>query len=1209
MNFLKRSAGLFLAMLLCMGIIPVSVLAAEGSGGLGNFTKKNVWTDSLFEDVAETDWFRDNVRSVYEYGLMVGKGKGIFDPAGSVTVAELLTVAARLHAVYRTGSDFFAPTVPWYAGYADYCVGQGIVEELPDDMNAPAPRGLVAAVLAAAIPEKEFDAKNAVPAGAIPDVSLEDSFGPAVYLLYRAGIVIGNDGEGTFAPYSDVKRSEAAAMLTRVIDRALRMDVTLTAEEPAEEPAGEQPAAKGNALADKPGYTKPYLNLAAWESMIRRGTPPQQQEPEDPEEPPEPEDPTDELTAAYNRLVEEQLNCHMTVMRKDVLTNRTTSTQFDYDYDGQYVRAAYSDSGDFTSEDYYFRNDSGEVEYGLRYGLGAWYMMDEWTLRYTVFDFPFFPPDIDSSLYEESGDGWYQASESARNGEATRLINHLSDEYTAGTYTVEDFRIRVEDGRVSAMSLAYTKEGRSGSTSHTENYLFSDFGSVAVDFPENFAVSMTGADLLEDWSQGEEIDGMKVLYSGYVAGLMDECFILTDMTAGVVPVYFAGIALSQLDIDVGDALMLIGTVDCGRFRGGVPAIVVDGLDQAEAYYGFPPDVQTSGDDLETLTESRFDLADFSCLLVPEIPDEAELEAMDYTVEVEDAYGNKACLYLGDSDTAEQRPAGNAAAFRAGLREYVRKLLDSSGGSVCELDFTFILVTDGTIFAPIHETKYQKSDGPDLAVSPAVRSILPDPKTTLRDALTGVYAKHTSGKGEKTPVLDLDFSCPGFDPEKPGDYEVRVVYKGIELSCTIRVLGPENGAVYLDEMTADTLKDLTDQGIFPGSSLPVDGDVNILVIPIRFTDSPAYDVDLETAFNSTDHSTGWYSLSEYYEEVSFGQLRLHADILPVFDAGMDTKTAERTYWFDLAGEFAKLAMEYYDEKIDYTLYDQNDDGRIDCVYLVYDAPLETSRSEWWSFSGNTFGKFDGKQLDQYIWISAETFLSDFWISSSTNAPEEDTDGVALNCRVLIHETGHALSLPDLYGYTCNPTGDTVMMCANIGDHDPLSKMILGWIHPAFDYASPQEHLELKSYTTVGDALIISPDEEQSYFKDYYIVSLYTPEGVNEAFGDKDIGLFSNPGVVIYRVKGELEKNPTSLVCFAHDNFNSLENALIRLIQNNGRDTLGDSWNALAENMDLYLEGDSYTFAWEEDLGAPSMTMTVNRIYQDADGAWRADITLK
>ena len=1204
MLHIKRMLGLLLAALLCFGIVPVSAAAADGTGRLGNFSKKNVWSDSLFRDAAETDWFYANVRSVYEYGLMIGKGDRIFDPDGSVTVAEILTVAARLHAIYHAGSDAFAPTDPWYAGYAAYCLENGIVASLPEELDAPASRGLIAAVLAAALPEEELEAINAVADGAIPDVSEDDPFGPAVYRLYRAGVLIGNDEKGTFSPYSDVKRSEAAAAVTRMIDKTLRMSVSLGDEAAIS-------AESAQTAAGKPDFWKMFIGSEMWKALAGITAPDEPDEPDEPDDPDDPDEPVDELTAAYRKLCEEQVNCYMTVIREDVLTYRTTLTQYDYDYDGHYVRAVYSGSGDFTSEEYYYRNDAGEAEYGLKYGLGAWCMMDEWSFKYSTFDFPFFPPNIDSSLYEEIGDGWYQASESARNEEATRLIKHLSDEFTAGTYTVEDFRIRVEDGRVSAMSLAYTKDGRYGSTSHTEDYLFSDFGSVTVDFPEDFAVSMTGADLLEDWSQGEEIDGMKVLYSGYVAGLMDECFILTDMTAGVVPVYFAGIAPSRLDIDVGDALMLIGTVDCGRFRGGVPAIVVDGLDQAEAYYGFPPDVQTSGDDLETLTESRFDLADFTCLLVPEIPDEAELEAMDYTVEVEDAYGHKACLYLGDSDTAEQQPAGNAAAFRAGLREYVRELLDSSGGSVCELDFTFILVTDGSVFAPIRETQYRKSDGPDLVVSPAVRSMLPDPETTLLDALAGVTVKHMSGNGEKTPVLKLKYSCPGgFDPETPGDYEVFVVYKGIELSCTIRVMDPENGK-YIKEMTADTLKDLKDQKIYPGASLPADGDVNILVIPIRFTDSPAYDVDLETAFNSTDGSTDWYSLTEYYKEVSFEKLRLHADIQEVFDTGMDTKTAESTYRYDLAGGIANLALAYYDEKINYSQYDQNDDGNIDCVYLVYDAPLGDSWGNWWCYNGYTIGTYDGKQLDQYLWISTEVFLSDFWISDLTSAPEEETDGVALNCRVLIHETGHALGLPDLYGSSCNPTGDTVMMCANIGDHDPLSKMILGWIHPAFDYASPQEHLTLRSYTTTGDALIISPDDVEGYFKDYYVVSLYTPEGVNEAFKDRKIGIFSEPGIVIYRIKGELKERIYNTVEYFKNTtgYYSFENSLIRIIQNNDRDTLQGSGTALADDLDLFKADDSYTFTWGDDSGAPSMTMTVNDIYQDADGAWHADITLK
>ena len=188
----------------------------------------------------------------------------------------------------------------------------------------------------------------------------------------------------------------------------------------------------------------------------------------------------------------------------------------------------------------------------------------------------------------------------------------------------------------------------------------------------------------------------------------------------------------------------------------------------------------------------------------------------------------------------------------------------------------------------------------------------------------------------------------------------------------------------------------------------------------------------------------------------------------------------------------------------------------------------------------------------------------------------------------------------------------MMCANLGDHDPLSKAVLGWITPSFDYASPRT-IRLSSYTKTGCALIVSPDEEQSYFKDSYIVMLYEPTGVNEKFSDKDMGFFSKPGIVIYRVRAKLANRILSpLYCYKYNNsnaFGTMENALIRLIQNNGRDTLGNDMWARANDEDLFLEGDSYTFTWPDDFGAPSMSVTVDGIEQDGDGSWYADITLK
>ena len=228
---IKRFLCLILAAVLCVGLFPASVSAGGSVPGLAHFAKSRIWSDDIFTDVSASDWFYGNVRSVYEYGLMIGKGENLFDPAGNVTLAETLTIAARLNAVYAAGEDGFEPGDPWYAVYADYCVDKGIIDSIPDEMNAPASRAEFASILAAALPGEAFDEKNAVADGAVPDVEPADSYGAAVYKLYRAGIVIGNDETGTFAPFSNIKRCEVAAILTRTIDPDLRLSAVLDGSE------------------------------------------------------------------------------------------------------------------------------------------------------------------------------------------------------------------------------------------------------------------------------------------------------------------------------------------------------------------------------------------------------------------------------------------------------------------------------------------------------------------------------------------------------------------------------------------------------------------------------------------------------------------------------------------------------------------------------------------------------------------------------------------------------------------------------------------------------------------------------------------------------------------------------------------------------------------------------------------------------------------
>ena len=65
--------------------------------------------EGQFADVKDGDWFAPSVVSAYEYGVLNGRGESSFAPSGNVTIAELLTIAARLRAIYTTAATRSSP--------------------------------------------------------------------------------------------------------------------------------------------------------------------------------------------------------------------------------------------------------------------------------------------------------------------------------------------------------------------------------------------------------------------------------------------------------------------------------------------------------------------------------------------------------------------------------------------------------------------------------------------------------------------------------------------------------------------------------------------------------------------------------------------------------------------------------------------------------------------------------------------------------------------------------------------------------------------------------------------------------------------------------------------------------------------------------------------------------------------------------------------
>ena len=243
MKFLRKILTLSLAAALALSAVP----ALAAGAGLDNFCYSRDYPAGLFTDVGEDRWFAGSVAAAYELGLVSGASEITFEPDGSVTLAEALALACRLHSIYHTGAAGFTQGAPWYQVYVDYAVENGIIAVgAYRDYNAAATRSQFAAILAAALPAEALAAVNTVEDGAIPDVPQGSESYDAVYRLYRAGVLTGNDAAGTFTPGSAIARSEMAALVTRMADPDLRKAITLTLPEESSEPQIPSEGSGGN---------------------------------------------------------------------------------------------------------------------------------------------------------------------------------------------------------------------------------------------------------------------------------------------------------------------------------------------------------------------------------------------------------------------------------------------------------------------------------------------------------------------------------------------------------------------------------------------------------------------------------------------------------------------------------------------------------------------------------------------------------------------------------------------------------------------------------------------------------------------------------------------------------------------------------------------------------------------------------------------------
>ena len=188
-----------------------------------NFVAVNRYRRAQFTDVDETEWYgfdkQKTIVLAYEYGLMVGSSSinGMtFNPTGDVTIAEAITIAARVHSIYMTGKEDFRQGTPWYQVYVDYAIEKGIiVKDDFTDFTRAATRAEMVYIFASSLPEEELEERNTV--NSLPDVFNDTIYSDYIFMLYEAGVISGGDEHGTFSPYNNITRAEAAAIISRII--------------------------------------------------------------------------------------------------------------------------------------------------------------------------------------------------------------------------------------------------------------------------------------------------------------------------------------------------------------------------------------------------------------------------------------------------------------------------------------------------------------------------------------------------------------------------------------------------------------------------------------------------------------------------------------------------------------------------------------------------------------------------------------------------------------------------------------------------------------------------------------------------------------------------------------------------------------------------------------------------------------------------------
>ena len=207
MQVKKRFLSILLTICMLFGMIPTVAFAAGE-------------TNMPFTDVAETDWFYDAVRYVYENGMMNGTGETVFSPDATTTRGMIVTIMHRMEGTPAASDEnftdvsagqYYADAVAW-ANENNIVNGYGNGQFGPND---PITREQMAAILYRYAQYKDYDVTASGNLSGFSDAGDISSYAVDSMEWAVGSSLISGMGNSLLAPDESSTRAQIATILMR----------------------------------------------------------------------------------------------------------------------------------------------------------------------------------------------------------------------------------------------------------------------------------------------------------------------------------------------------------------------------------------------------------------------------------------------------------------------------------------------------------------------------------------------------------------------------------------------------------------------------------------------------------------------------------------------------------------------------------------------------------------------------------------------------------------------------------------------------------------------------------------------------------------------------------------------------------------------------------------------------------------------------------